>query len=192
MAITDKISRASGLLDFGGWIWNGFVFLTGLSGAAVMAWLTSQLAWFWGTFQWAGVLGVGIITWLLIGLGLNLYRHYFSAGSVKKTKQKLDVPQTVVSGKHFRNEVVKLDGYVYSDCEFTNVTFQYDGEAPFNFSHNRIFGAPKFQSGNQTVELALLWMRGFGMLRENIEVYGDEHLKVEPPKMQQIEQRDKE
>lgn len=40
-----------------------------------MAYLTSQLAWFWETFQWAGVLGVGLLTWFLAAVGFNLYRQ---------------------------------------------------------------------------------------------------------------------
>jgi hypothetical protein len=52
-----------------------FVTITGLSGAAVMAWLSAQLSWFWGTFQWFGVVGVGLVVWLLIGIGLSLYRN---------------------------------------------------------------------------------------------------------------------
>jgi hypothetical protein len=50
-------------------------FLFGLTGAALMAWAVSELAWFWNTFQWAGVFFTGLVTWFLIGVGLNLYRQ---------------------------------------------------------------------------------------------------------------------
>jgi len=47
----------------------------GLAGGAVLAWGISHIAPFWQTFHLAVVIFVGIATWLLIGIGLNLFRH---------------------------------------------------------------------------------------------------------------------
>jgi hypothetical protein len=134
---TDKVAKVSGVLDFGNWLWTGFVLLTGLSGATMMAWLVSQLSWFWNTFQWAGILGTGIITWLLIGVGLNLYRWY-SSGGKQRLKSETDAP-ILISGKHFAMMSLYYTG-IYTNCTFTNVTFQYDGIPSLNISDNKIFG----------------------------------------------------
>src|ERR1041385_4404044 len=66
-------------LSFGGYV-SGAATLLGLPVAAVAAWAFSQLNWFWSTFQFAGVLIVGLITWLLVGVGLNLYRSARGGG----------------------------------------------------------------------------------------------------------------
>ncbi|WP_137043988.1 hypothetical protein [Pseudolabrys sp. FHR47] len=70
----EAFKKVDPLLSLGGYIWMLFG-AVGLTGAVAMGWLTSQLTWFWATFQWAGVLFISLLTWLLIGIGLNLYRH---------------------------------------------------------------------------------------------------------------------
>jgi hypothetical protein len=67
-------------ISFGGYLWQGAAIL-GLPVGALMAWALSQLNWFWETFQWAGVIGVGLVTWLFVGIGLNLYKHLKPAQS---------------------------------------------------------------------------------------------------------------
>lgn len=61
-------------LSFGGYLWQGAALL-GLPVGALMAWAFSQLNWFWENFQWAGVIVVALVTWLFVGVGLNLYQQ---------------------------------------------------------------------------------------------------------------------
>jgi hypothetical protein len=84
-AVFDRFKKADPYLSLGNYVYSG-VGLLGFSGAALMAWAMSRLTWFWQTFEWAGILFVGLIVWLLIGIGLNLYR----SGSASPGGKKLD------------------------------------------------------------------------------------------------------
>jgi hypothetical protein len=70
----DGYKRVDPVLSAGGNIISLAVWL-GLPVGALMAYLSAQLNWFWGTYQWAGVVGVGLITWFLIGVTINLFRN---------------------------------------------------------------------------------------------------------------------
>jgi hypothetical protein len=50
------------------------------------------------------------------------------------SKEWNDYPKKEVSGKRFSHETVVLDGYNYVNCTFDQVTFAYDGTAPFSLS----------------------------------------------------------
>ncbi len=47
---------------------------------------------------------------------------------------------TVVNKKTFQNESVPLDGRLYTNCTFENVTFVYKGQEPFGLVAFRVFG----------------------------------------------------
>ena len=63
--------KTDSALSFGGWA----LWIFGVPAGAVMGWSSSQLTWFWGTFQFAGVFFVSIVAWLMVGIGINLYRR---------------------------------------------------------------------------------------------------------------------
>ncbi|MEH6950795.1 hypothetical protein V4R08_05525 [Nitrobacter sp. NHB1] len=117
----EKFKGADTALSLGGWVWSAFLLITGLTGATVMGWALSQLSWFWEAFRWAGVLGAGLITWILIGIGLRLYQP------IARSSRKAKGPPQRIRGKVFTNEEVMLSGFEYYDCEFRNVTLVYDG-----------------------------------------------------------------
>lgn len=77
---------------------------------------------------------------------------------------------TTVIGKTFRSETVLLDGISYSGCEFYDVTFLYNGTTPVQFTNNKVFGRTRFRSDNVVVEGAILWMRGFGVLKPDVPI----------------------
>ena len=71
--VVRQYKKVDGLLNFGSylaWIFGAL----GLSGAVLMAWLSTEWQFFWTTLGWFGVAGVALLTWFMIGLGLNLYR----------------------------------------------------------------------------------------------------------------------
>ena len=47
---------------------------------------------------------------------------------------------TTVNKKTFRNETVPLDGFLYTNCSFENVTFVYKGEQPYGLVAFKIIG----------------------------------------------------
>jgi len=77
--ITQRVQPVVTWLTLGSWVaWA--IGLTGLTAAVMMGWAFAQLNWFWTTFRWAGVLFVGLVTWFLVGVGLNLYRQEQAGG----------------------------------------------------------------------------------------------------------------
>jgi hypothetical protein len=158
MSILERFARTSGILDFGNWAWFAIQFCTGITGATVMAWALSKLEWFWGNFAWAGVIGMGIVTWLLIGLGLNLYR---SASRSKITKRPKGVER--ITGQVFMNERVAVDGKAFIGCKFTNVTLVYNGTYG-SFEHCKFAG---FQLATEVpeIEAYVRVLHDFGMLK---------------------------
>jgi hypothetical protein len=132
-SILARATKADSYYSLGGWIWLAFTTLTGLTGAAIMAWLLARLDWFWNSFQWAGVFGAAILTWLVIGLGLNLYALPLTFPR-KNTKSLEEVRQ-----RQFRNSDVRLDGKRFIGCELDNVSFIYNGEV-FAMEHCTLGG----------------------------------------------------
>jgi hypothetical protein len=70
----EHLYRVDSLINLGGYAGWLVGTVGGVSVASLMAWLASRLEWFWATFEWAGVLSVGLLTWFVVGLGLYLYR----------------------------------------------------------------------------------------------------------------------
>lgn len=69
----------------------------------------------------------------------------------------------VISDRTFINETVVLDGYHYTNCRFVNVTFQYNGTTPIQFTHNVIQSGPlMFESKDPSIENAMV--HAFSML----------------------------
>jgi hypothetical protein len=72
--LTQRIQLIVTWLTLGSWVAWVFGFM-GLTVAIVVGWAFAQLNWFWNLFQWAGVLSVVLVSWLMVGIGLNLYRQ---------------------------------------------------------------------------------------------------------------------
>jgi hypothetical protein len=81
---------------------------------------------------------------------------------------------TNVNKKKFRNESVPLDGFLYTNCTFENVTFVYKGEEPYGLVAYKVLGK---DTGLKT-EGAPLWaysrlLNILGYVKQEIEK-GDE------------------
>lgn len=120
-------------------------------------------------------LGLLIMTWVAIG-----YEHYrghtaalspVAASCPAPTAPyrfawKGDVaPTKIVRGKFFANEKVPVDDTTFYDCTFTNVTFVYDGTAPFQMNDSSIVGTYAFESNNPSIQATGLLLSGIGMLK---------------------------
>jgi hypothetical protein len=80
--ILERWRKIDGMLRAGGWAWVAFCWVTGLTGAAVVAWASSTWIWFWTTFNWFGVAAAFLtallilsISFLLIGLAVRALRR---------------------------------------------------------------------------------------------------------------------
>jgi hypothetical protein len=142
-----------GGLRAGSWAWTIFCWVTGLTGAAVIAWASTTWAWYWATFNLAGVAAAFLIAWVLLGLGflfisfaIQSWRRVANRNQPPKqstmtipsvhfpTPDWLD-PLVPVVNQTFRNRAVELDGKAFVDCRFENVTFVYNATKPTSFTH---------------------------------------------------------
>jgi hypothetical protein len=67
-----------------------------------------------------------------------------SSNTQSLTNFREDYPLEEIRGKTFQNETVQIDGNAFIDCTFDNVTFRFDGKAPFRFTTGRFPPHSKF------------------------------------------------
>ncbi len=135
----------------------------------------------WGTLTSVTVGTVIIGYSILRGLALSQQssRDRFSAtgivesGPILPDTAKWPTPYAPISvvGRTFRNERVVLDGYSYTACEFHNVTFMYNGTTAIQFNNNKVDGSTQYATDSPSVSGAILWMRGFGLLKEDVPIH---------------------
>jgi hypothetical protein len=77
-----------------------------------------------------GLLGIIVLmsTWALIAVQIG-----WIAPQPQFNWQN-NPPHILVAGKRFTNERVPLDGYIYRDCIFENVTFVFNGTDHLNLA----------------------------------------------------------
>lgn len=79
-----------------------------------------------------------------------------------------DFKLTVISHQKFYNERVVLDGKSFEDCEFTNVTFVYNGTAPIGLKHNNMNGTILFATDNSAVSMTTVILYGIGIVPSTV------------------------
>jgi hypothetical protein len=65
---------------------------------------------------------------------------------------------------------VKLDGYSYTNCNFYNITFVYNGTTPIQITGMNLYGTHRFRSDNRAVDGAIIEMYAFGKIIPGFEV----------------------
>jgi hypothetical protein len=78
-----------------------------------------------------------------------------SANTQSLTNFREDYPLKEIRGKTFKDETVQLDGNSFIDCTFDNVTFRFDGEAPFRFTNDHFTGKFSLTSNNPVVKTTM-------------------------------------
>jgi hypothetical protein len=132
------------LIAFVGRLWRGE--------AQMPNFLKSNVTW-----------GIAIALGMIIS-GASLYMNYTKEEPAPWKTDHL----TPFTNVNFHDELVEIDGKVFEDCTFTNVTFFYRGKKPFSCRHNTI-------KGNQYVrtdsEAAYYWtelLKMLGMMNPNL------------------------
>jgi hypothetical protein len=78
-----------------------------------------------------------------------------------------------------------LDGVEYTDCDFENVTFIFEGTTPIRMQNNRMHGSIWIQSGSGSVTATSALLKGLGWLRPDVALSGPKNepvVGVEAPK----------
>ncbi|PYX01307.1 MAG: hypothetical protein DMG89_01830 [Acidobacteria bacterium] len=78
---------------------------------------------------------------ILIGFCLSSFSLYTAYKRPTDCLHWHDQQLQVIYGKHFKNEVVDLDGNKFDHCEFENVTFRFNGTAGYSFNQCRNTGS---------------------------------------------------
>jgi hypothetical protein len=126
--------------------------------------------------------GTVLIVLILGAFGVGIRSPFFLEGGQTATYANVQFPRqpdsytpAVVSGKTFKNERVLLDGTLYQECSFWNVTFIYNGTTSVKFTRNKIYGTFILRSDSPAVDGVLSLMKGLGYLRPevNFEVTGN-------------------
>ena len=74
-------------------------------------------------------------------------------------------------GRKKANETIALDGMAYRNCIFENVTFVYNGTAPFSLSDNNSFiGSRHLKSDSGMVNYTLALLRDLGWISGQLNV----------------------
>jgi hypothetical protein len=89
-----------------------------------------------------------------------------SSNTQSLTNFREDYPLKEIWGKTFANETVQIDGSAFIDGTFDNVTFRFDGKAPFRFTTGRFPAHSKFSvtSNNPVVVVTMELINGFTKL----------------------------
>jgi hypothetical protein len=78
-----------------------------------------------------------------------------------------------VVGKKFRKENVPLDGHCYDYCEFRDVSFEWNGTAPFQLKNSGFYGFPDIKTKSAAVSSTITLLKCFKMLKEDIPILGE-------------------
>lgn len=115
--------------------------------------------------------GVNAIWFLILGCvslgaGLALGVSYWIMKSDGKTKPKMKITEHV-EGKHFQNCEVRLDGFSYIKCTFSNVSFIYNGGA-MEFYYNNLIDSYAIKSDVEEIERFVIIQGEFNLLKGTV------------------------
>jgi hypothetical protein len=107
---------------------------------------------------------------LVIGLAAGkVARAQQSASTQSLANFRDDYPFKEYRGKTYKNETVQIDGNDFIDCTFDNVTFRFDGEAPFRFTNDHFQGKFGLTSNNPVVKSTMALLGAFVKLENAMQ-----------------------
>ena len=118
------------------------------------------------------ILGITVIVGLLLS-ALSLYLNYRKPQTPKVVEKVVekpyhfewhgDQPFDYIANHSYENQTVPLDGKSYRFCVFHNVSFLFNGTAPFEFDHNQVTGNHLIRTDNPAVMATAAVAIGFGL-----------------------------
>jgi|SRR5215472_16010416 len=84
-----------------------------------------------------------------------------NANTQSLTNFRDDYPLKEYRGLTYKDQTVQIDGNNFIDCTFDNVTFRFDGEAPFRFTNSHFGGKFSVTSNNPVVKATIALLSGF-------------------------------
>jgi len=119
-------------------------------------------------FLWALISALALVIGLIAGR-MGLVGQ--PPNTLSLASFRADFPLRQIQTKTFRNEIVQIDGIEFIDCTFDNVTFKFDGTAPFRFTHDQFQGHSKYSitSNNPIIKATIELMGAFMNLTKPAE-----------------------
>jgi hypothetical protein len=131
--------------------------LAGVLGCAFLGWLTYK--WPSVNRRWVGRLTITTnklaVLWVVTVTALILGLAYSPLVTLKTWRFDKDTKLETIIGRTYSNQTLHIDGYEFRDCTFLNVTFIYEGKAPFLFIDAHFGNMIGFGSPNPAINLAL-------------------------------------
>ena len=90
---------------------------------------------------WGSACALMLVVGLIVGR-TGAVGHAVNAPPVSAFRQ--DFPFKQIRQTTFKDQTVSLDGNEYVDCTFINVTFKFDGQAPFQLTNDHFENHSKF------------------------------------------------
>jgi hypothetical protein len=123
--------------------------------------------------DWRKLIAVGLLIVGFLAYGVDVAdRFHWIGGDKIGAFSKWPEPYhpTTVTGRKFYNERVVLDGYFYSNCEFNNVTFVYNGTTAIQLANSKIIGMSVLASDNPAVEGAFAVTLAFNVAKDDVKI----------------------
>ncbi|MGD0290027.1 MAG: hypothetical protein ABSC63_10290 [Candidatus Binataceae bacterium] len=109
-----------------------------------------------------------ILTWVF--LGYDIYNRHYSAPITQVSAfNNPDYVGKTPSKQIWRKEIVPLDGYYYVNCEFYDVTFEYEGTTPIRFDNNHIYGFD-LKTNNPAISNWNVFLKAAGGINPNVHL----------------------
>jgi hypothetical protein len=177
----DKITRAT-LFWWAAQLLQTGVPMTGLAGTAIGyvliigAGIIGLVALFWDSDgpifrKWTLAVPSILLTIVVLAWAASsspaIIRQ--AAGLAKKDWSKITKEEII--DKTFESTEVPLDGKFYRHCTFRNVTFVYDGQAPFGLSGNKFEGARLIRAETEESTALIMLLNEFGYFKEGIPLH---------------------
>jgi hypothetical protein len=129
---------------------------------------------------WVMLAGIGVGVFLT-GLAGGMFLSEFKQPDSPRTFiWNPDPPTVLVENRTFSNERVPLDGRIYRNYRFENVTFVYNGTQGIEITYSNIVGRYRIASDNPAVEGTIAWLAGLGALSSQFEIRGNG--RIQPPR----------
>lgn len=106
------------------------------------------------------MLGAGLFFGLLFS-GIVLWRQLSEPAQFVHNGEP-----TLVHDRNFVNQRVRLDGFHYVNCTFTNVTFVYEGTTRVELEGSHFYGIPHIHTDSSVVATTVTILKGFGLYEE--------------------------
>jgi hypothetical protein len=121
--------------------------------------------------------GLTLLTWIAIGVGPKI-NGIDEGPAITKFDPRSSEHMSYIAHRNYFNERVPLDNIHYDFCDFTNVTFVYNGLGPVSLTNNTIQNSYTISTDNDVVATTEAMLEGLNYLKPNVRLSGPNRTAV--------------